>query len=96
MVKAEHDAWWSLGLDAWSLGLEASQVIAMRTAKVALGGDADGRESRLMVSEKLASVFEMQTALVTGGLGAGPAVATSKVIRHYRRKVRANQRRLSA
>jgi hypothetical protein len=96
MAKAGHKAWWNLGLEAWSLGVEASQVIVMRTAKVAMGGDADGRESRLMVSEKLAAVIEMQTALVTGALGANPAAATSKVIMHYRRKVRANRRRLSA
>jgi hypothetical protein len=33
---------------------------------------------------------------MTGGLGATPQRAVSRTIAHYRRKVRANRRRLSA
>lgn len=86
--------WQSLGFDAWTLGLEASSVIALRTAKVLSGRDADGEEARLMVSEKLATALEIQSALLSGALGTSPSAATKKVIRTYTRKVRANRKRL--
>lgn len=86
--------WQSLGLDAWTLGLEASSVIALRTAKVLSGGDANGDEARLMVSEKLAVALEVQSAMLSGALGGSPSAATKKVIGTYTRKVRANRKRL--
>jgi hypothetical protein len=86
--------WMGIGLDAWRLGLEAQSVIALRTFKVATGGDANGAESALMVREKLASAATLQTLALTGRLGATPAGAAAKTLAHYRRKVRANRRRL--
>jgi len=86
--------WMGIGLDAWRLGLEAQSVIALRTFKVATGGDASGAESALMVREKLASAATLQTLALTGGLGATPASAAARTLAHYRRKVRANRRRL--
>ena len=96
MKKLTSNAWFNLGWDVWSLGFEASQVIAMRTGKIAMGGDPGGHETRLMVAEKIAASFELQAAMMTGSLGTTPVGATRKVLSHYRRKVRANQRRLSA
>jgi hypothetical protein len=91
-----RNPWLKLGWDLWSLGFEASQVIAMRTSKIAMGGDPNGHETRLMVAEKIAATFELQAAMMTGSLGSTPVGATKKVLSHYRQKVRANQRRLSA
>jgi hypothetical protein len=48
-----------------------------------------------MVSEKVVAAFELQAIALTGGLGLTPLSAASKTLRHYRRKVRANQRRLA-
>ena len=70
-------------------------MIALRTAKVLSGGDAKGDEARLMVSEKLAAAFEVQSAMLSGALGGSPAAATKKVLRTYTRKVRANRKRLA-
>ncbi|KRA84646.1 hypothetical protein ASD76_06300 [Altererythrobacter sp. Root672] len=87
--------WLNLGFDAWVLGVEASTVIALRASKAAMGGDADGREARRMINEKVTAAIELQTAFLTGRLGTDPASATKRVVRKYTRKVRANRRRLS-
>ena len=94
MTRRKAQNWFSAGMDAWTLGFEASQVIGLRAAKIVLGGPEAERETRLMISEKVSSLFELQTAMFTGGLGATPAAATRKVLSHYQRKVRANRRRL--
>lgn len=92
--KSLYGAWFSAGMDAWALGMESSAVIGLRMAKIATGGDASGEEARLMLSEKMQAAFELQTALMTGQLGTTPLAGTQKMVRHYRRKVRANRRRL--
>ena len=86
--------WIGIGLDAWRLGLEAQSVIALRTLKFATGDDPGGVEAALMVREKLASAAALQTLAMTGGLGVSAASAASRTLTHYRRKVRANRRRL--
>lgn len=84
-----------MGLASWTLGVEASAVVALRTTKVLLGGDLSGEEARLMVSEKWAAASELQTALLFGRLGYDPVTASHKVVQSYTKKVRANRRRLS-
>ena len=86
--------WFTAGLEAWELGIEASAVIGMRAVKVASGGPDVAREMQLMIAEKVHSAFELQSAFVTGGMGTSPAIATRKMVQHYRRKVSANRRRL--
>ncbi|WP_213980674.1 hypothetical protein [Sphingomonas sp. dw_22] len=95
MDKWPYAGWAGAGLDAWALGMEASTVIGLRLAKMAMGGPAARSEAWLMLSEKMQAATELQTALVTGQLGATPLAGTRKVLRHYRRKVKANRRRLS-
>lgn len=85
----------SLGLDAWSLYLDASAVIGLRMMKMAAGGPDAEREMALMIGEKVQSVVELQFEGATGGLGLTPAGAAKKVVRHYRKKVGANKRRLA-
>ena len=96
MARSHLTAWWSAGWDTWALAYEASEVIAMRAAKLGLGQDLKGSESRMMFSEKMISAVEMQAALMTGSLGTTPIAVIKKVLRHYRSKVRANRRRLAA
>jgi len=86
---------WSLAWQAWSLGMEASWVIALRTMKIAAGGPQALQETQRMFAEKTASALTLQGMAASGGLGStGPAVA-ARTLRHYRGKVRANSRRLS-
>jgi hypothetical protein len=94
MYKWSYDGWASAGIDAWALGMEASAVIGLRTIKMAAGGIDAAEEAQLMVSEKMQAAMELQSALVTGQLGANPLAGTRKVLRHYRRKVKANRKRL--
>jgi len=87
--------WLRIGMDAWSLGLEASSVIGLRTLKIAAGGPAAEAEAQRMVSEKVDAAMALQIKAMTGGLGFTPPGAAAKTLAHYRRKVRANRRRLS-
>jgi hypothetical protein len=87
--------WIRLMFDTWSLGLETSAVIASRTMKLATGGEAAEMEARRMVAEKIEAALSLQTLALTGGLGATPQSAARKSLAHYRRRVRANRRRLA-
>ncbi|WP_240700150.1 hypothetical protein [Sphingomonas gei] len=94
MYKWAYGGWASAGIDAWTLGMEASAVIGLRTARMATGGVDVAEETRLMVSEKMQAALELQAALVSGRLGSDPLAGTRKVLRHYSRKVKANRARL--
>ncbi len=87
--------WLNLSLNAFRLGAEANSVIALRLMKLAGGGPGAAAEAQLMVSEKIQAAWEVQARMATGVLtGAAAHVGPSKAVAHYRRKVRANRRRL--
>jgi hypothetical protein len=87
--------WASIGFDTWLLGFEAASVIGLRTLKMAAGGTGAAREADLMVREKLESVAQLHVRAAMGTLGSTPAAATRSTLAHYRKKVRANRRRLA-
>jgi len=91
----QRNPWFRFGVNAWSLGMEASSVIALRTLKIAAGGVAAEVEARRMISEKIEAGFALQALALTGGLGLTADGAAAKMVAHYRRKVRANRRRLA-
>ena len=70
-------------------------VVGLRTMKLAAGGAEAGEEAHLMVAEKLDAAIALQTLAMTGGLGLSAESAAAKTLSHYRRRVRANQQRLS-
>ncbi|MBX3525724.1 MAG: hypothetical protein KF904_05915 [Rhodoblastus sp.] len=85
-----YGPFFKFGMDMTMLALEAQEVIALRMARLALGGPAvAARETRRMVSEKAVAAVETGLHLATGG-------SPQKVVRNYRRKVQANRDRLSA
>jgi hypothetical protein len=90
-----RNPWLDLSLDAWALGVESSTVIGLRMMKFAAGGAAAQTEATRMVSEKIEAGLALQARAMSGGLGIDPAAAASRTLKHYRRKVRANRRRLS-
>ena len=94
MGRKRRNPWMGVGLDAWTLGLEASAVIGLRTLKMARGGPAAHAEARRMIEEKIEAAAALQVRALTGGLGATPAGASARTIAHLRKKVRANRRRL--
>ncbi|MCR5877733.1 hypothetical protein [Phenylobacterium sp. J367] len=94
-MARSHNPWLRLGMDAWMLGFEASTVVALRSAKIAAGGAAGEAEARRMVSEKVEAAQAWQLLAATGALGFTAPLAADRTLKHYRRKVRANRRRLS-
>lgn len=90
-----RNRWLRLGLNTLALGMEASQVIALRTLKILSGGSAGQAEARRMMDEKMQSGLDLQSAALTGWLGQTAHGAAGKVVSHYRRKVGANRRRLT-
>ena len=93
-MSRRGNPWFGIGFDTWTLGVEAASVIALRSLKVAQGGKAAEAEIRLMVDEKIAASQELGLQATTGGLGLSAPGAAAKTLAHYRRKVRANRRRL--
>ena len=94
-LKRRANPWMGLGWDAWALGMEASAVIGLRVMKLAGGGATAEAEARRMVAEKVDAALAIQTMALTGALGVTAPRVASNTIRHYRRKVGANRRRLS-
>jgi len=90
-----RNPWLGIGMSAWSLGVEASTVIGLRTLKLAAGGAAGEAEARRMVSEKIDAGLDLQARAVRGALGFTPQAVAANTLSHYRRKIRANRRRLS-
>jgi hypothetical protein len=78
------------------LAFEANQVIALRLTKMAQGGPDSQREAELMVSEKLETMAEGGQMMMKAALGGQHDLGADKVMQLYRRKVRANRRRLGA
>jgi hypothetical protein len=94
-MRHRVNPWFKVGVSAWSLGLEASSVIAMRSLKIAAGGPQGEAEAQRMVAEKIDASLALQAMAMTGALGASPAAMSAKTLAHYRKKVRANRRRLA-
>lgn len=82
--------------DLARLGVEAWMVVGLRLARLAAGGPAALAEAQRMVAEKSAAAIEAQVgagaALATG---ASRRAASKKVLAGYRRRVKANRRRLT-
>ncbi len=90
MARKRRHAGFGFGAasDLVAIGFDAAWVIPLRLARIAAGGEAGLRESRLMVDEKLAATAAAMATLARGG---SPAT----VARQVRRTVRANRKRLS-
>jgi hypothetical protein len=87
---------WDAYFRAVQTGWEASAVISMRLMRLGTGGALAQREAQRMVTEKVMAAVEAQTAAATAmmtGRGLGPATKSASAV--YRRKVRANRRRLA-
>ena len=88
--------WLSLSLKAFQLGLEAQTVIALRMLRLAAGGAKARTEANRMVTEKVAAAAEAQTAAaVAAARGSKTHVVAGKTLNAYRKRIRANKRRLS-
>jgi hypothetical protein len=85
----------ALWVSTCRFGLEAQQVIVARLLGFSRVDAAAPLEAACMVNEKIAAFFEGQLAAgVALAAGQSGMVAVAKFARPYRRRVRANHRRL--
>jgi len=94
--KSSLFPWAGMAFQGAMLAIEAQQVIALRLAKIAAGGAAGKRESELMVAEKVEAMTDAGGLMFKAALVGKHDLDADKVVQLYRRKVRANRRRLSA
>lgn len=87
--------WLRLNRSMMQLGAEASGVIALRMMKLAAGGPAAGAEAERMVSEKMHAAAELQGRIWQDALSGASRLTPARTVAFYRRKVRANRRRLN-
>jgi hypothetical protein len=78
--------WLKLATDTTLLAMEAQTVIGPRLGQIAMGRGSLA-ENQLMVTEKMLALAEAATIVAAGG-------SAHKVVRGYRKKVRANTKRL--
>jgi hypothetical protein len=94
-VSRKQPSWLRLSLNLWQASLEAQQVIGLRLAMLMSGSQAAPAELSRMVPEKIAAAFEAQQAAANAALTGNAALIPSRTIALYRRKMRANRKRLS-
>jgi hypothetical protein len=70
------------------LAAESQRVVWLRMMKLSRGGAAAERETKKMVSEKVVAASNAAGRVMTGS-------TPTAIVKGYRRKVRANARRLS-
>lgn len=92
--RSAATSWMDLSLNAWRLGAEAQTVIALRMMKMAAGGRGAEAEAHRMVAEKVGAAMELSTKATINALTGAAPVGPAQAMAHYRRKVRANTRRL--
>ena len=80
--------WYRYASAAVLLSFEAQRVIALRLVVLAAGGSSAQSEAQRMMVEKTVAFLRAWTLLA---LGRSP----TSILRHYRSRVRANERRLS-
>lgn len=83
-ARRAHRPFW---YDATMLAMEAQEVIFLRVLKLAAGGPKAQAEARRMITEKAVAGAAAATKLLSGGSPRG-------ITADYRRKVKANARRL--
>ncbi|MEZ5669888.1 MAG: hypothetical protein R3F55_21115 [Alphaproteobacteria bacterium] len=82
-------------MDAWSLAVEAQQVVLLRSARLARGDQRARREAQRMVTEKIANGLSVAVDAAYGATrGRSPVAIAQAALRRSRRRVRANRRRL--
>jgi hypothetical protein len=90
------NAWCALSLQTARLGWEAQSVIALRLMRMATQSPGSRSEARRMVTEKVTALGEAQAATVAAVIKGGKSHRVAKkVLGVYRKRVRANWRRLT-
>lgn len=84
----------SMSWSAFNLALEAQAVVGLRLFQVAMGRGSTAELSR-MVSEKVETLLTAQHAASLAFAAGNAEAVPARVLGVYRRRVRANRKRLS-
>jgi hypothetical protein len=95
-MTRRSSSWLSLSMSAMQLGIEAQTVIALRMMKIAAGGAAAEAEVQRMISEKSQAALDTQLQIGKSAMSGRLDLAPARAVALYRRRVRANRRRLSS
>jgi len=88
--------WFALSMQTAKLGWEAQGVMALRVMRMATQPAHSQTEARRMVTEKVAALGEAQAAAATAVIKGGKSHRVAKkVLGVYKKRVRANRRRLT-
>ncbi len=82
-------------LEAGRFGADIQRVIALRMFRLSAGGPLAASEARRMVSEKVVAFAELQGTLMSD-LASGRHTSAATLSAPFRRRVRANRRRLES
>lgn len=94
-MPTRTNSWLDLSFKAALLGLEAQTVIGLRMMRLSAGGAVAAEEAELMVAEKAWTALEAHAEFTENTLMGRHHRATDRALDLYRRRVRANRRRLS-
>jgi hypothetical protein len=95
-MTSRYDSWFRLSFDMMRLGLESQSVINTRLLRMAAGGAPALAEAQRLVPEKMSALIEAQQAMAMATVSGTPHHGPRKAVAMYRRRVRANNRRLAA
>jgi hypothetical protein len=88
--------WLALSLKAIQMGFEAQSVITLRMVRLAAGGARMEAEATRMITEKAAAAAEAQAVAAVAAIKGHPQhVVAGKTLKVFKKRVRANKRRLS-
>jgi hypothetical protein len=88
--------WFALSMQTAKLGWEPQGVMALRVMRMATQPAPSQTEARRMVNEKVAALGEAQAATVAAVIRGGKSHRVAKkVLGVYKKRVRANRRRLT-
>ena len=87
--------WLELAFQAAKVGLETQNVIALRLLRLAGGGVPGLTEARLMVTDKVAALAEVQVAAAPAALPGNSHKTAKKVLNVLEKRIRANKNRLA-
>ena len=89
------NAWLALTFQTAQLGLDAQRVVALRLMRLSGGGAAGATEARRMVADKMAALSEAQFAAAAAVLTGDSHRLANKLLRVFKKRVRANRNRLA-
>ena len=78
-----------------NLAVESGAVVGLRMLAAVQGGPTWPAEARLMVQEKTKAAMDAQALMITSVLTGKAASAPTRALALYRRRVKANRRRLA-